>query len=191
MQTRLWSSYSYQIWWLRRNIKYFIKVHIFWADHKILRNLHRWFVLCGLLRIYELYTLNYFFRMSNNVFNNNHEILSDEENIDPIVVVRNTSIQNNSSNQVLNSHSSKSASTTHSGNQSHQTSHNLSISSHISMKSTSKTFISMASESDSGYSVSATPVSSASPAIHHHSREATDSPQGGGLINLDEADLEG
>ena len=49
----------------------------------------------------------------------------------------------------------------------------------------------MASESDSGYSVSATPVSSASPAIHHHSREATDSPQGGGLINLDEADLEG
>merc|ERR1711997_988325 len=81
--------------------------------------------------------------------------------------------------------------TTHSGNQSHQTSHNLSISSHISMKSTSKTFISMASESDSGYSVSATPVSSASPAIHHHSREATDSPQGGGLINLDEADLEG
>ena len=64
------------------------------------------------------------------------------------------------------------------GNQSHQTSHNLSISSHISMKSTSKTFISMASESDSGYSVSATPVSSASPAINHHSREATDSPQG-------------
>ena len=116
--------------------------------------------------------------MSNNVFNNNHEILSDEENIDPIVVVRNTSIQNNSSNQVLNSHSSKSASTTHSGNQSHQSSHNLSISSHISMKSTSKTFISMASESDSGYSVSATPVSSASPAINHHSREATDSPQG-------------
>ena len=53
--------------------------------------------------------------MSNNVFNNNHEILSDEENIDPIVVVRNTSIQSNSSNQVLNSHSSKSASTTHSG----------------------------------------------------------------------------
>ena len=49
------------------------------------------------------------------MFNNNHEILSDEENIDPIVVVRNTSIQNNSSNQVLNSHSSKSASTTHSG----------------------------------------------------------------------------
>ena len=49
----------------------------------------------------------------------------------------------------------------------------------------------MASESDSGYSVSATPVSSASPAINHHSREATDSPQGGGLINLDEADLEG
>ena len=129
------------------------------------------------------------FRMSNNVFNNNHEILSDEENIDPIVVVRNTSIQNNSSNQVLNSHSSKSASTT--GSQSHQTSHKLSISSRISMKSTSKTFISMASESDSGYSVSATPVSSASPAIHHHSREATDSPQGGGLINLDEADLEG
>ena len=36
----------------------------------------------------------------------------------------------------------------------------------------------MASESDSGYSVSATPVSSASPAINHHSREATDSPQG-------------
>ena len=34
----------------------------------------------------------------------------------------------------------------------------------------------MASESDSGYSVSATPVSSASPAINHHSREATDSP---------------
>jgi hypothetical protein len=59
------------------------------------------------------------------------------------------------------------------------------------MKSTSKTFISMASESDSGYSVSATRVSSASPAINHHSREATDSPQGGGLINLDEADLEG
>ena len=114
--------------------------------------------------------------MSNNVFNNNHEILSDEENIDPIVVVRNTSsIQNNSSNQVLNSHSSKSATT---------------ISSQISMKSTSKTFISMASESDSDY-ISATPVSSASPAIHHHSREATDSPQGGGLINLDEADLEG
>jgi hypothetical protein len=53
--------------------------------------------------------------MSNNVFNNNHEILSDEENIDPIVVVRNTSIQSNSSNQVLNSHSSKSASTIHSG----------------------------------------------------------------------------
>lgn len=49
----------------------------------------------------------------------------------------------------------------------------------------------MASESDSGYSVSATPVSSASPAINHHSREATHSPQGGGLINLDEADLEG
>ena len=45
----------------------------------------------------------------------------------------------------------------------------------------------MASESDSGYSVSATPVSSASPAINHNSREATDSPQG--LIS--EADLEG
>ena len=46
----------------------------------------------------------------------------------------------------------------------------------------------MASESDSGYSVSATPVSSASPAINHHSsREATDSPPG--LIL--EADIEG
>ena len=46
-----------------------IKVHIFWEDHKFLRNLHRKFVLCsngqiygrdfakfcGLLRIYELY----------------------------------------------------------------------------------------------------------------------------------------
>ena len=46
------------------------KVHIFWEGHKILRNLHRRFVLCsngqiyggdfakfcGLLRIYELYT---------------------------------------------------------------------------------------------------------------------------------------
>ena len=45
------------------------KVHIFWEGHKILRNLHRRFVLfsngqmydgdfakfCGLLRIYELY----------------------------------------------------------------------------------------------------------------------------------------
>jgi len=45
----------------------------------------------------------------------------------------------------------------------------------------------MASESDSGYSVSATPVSSASPAINHYSREATDSPPG--LIL--EADIEG
>ena len=65
--------------------------------------------------------------MSNNhVFNN--EVMSDEENIDPI---------------------------------------------RRKFRSTSKTFISMASESDSGYSVSATP-SAASPAIN--SREATDSP---------------
>jgi len=99
--------------------------------------------------------------MSNNVFNNNHEILSDEENIDPIVVVRTS---HHSSNQVLSS--TKSSTTVN------------------SVKSTSKTFISMASESDSGYSVSATPVSSASPAINHHSREATDSP-------LLEADIEG
>jgi len=103
--------------------------------------------------------------MSNNVFNNNHEILSDEENIDPIVVVRTS---HHSSNQVLSS----TKSSTHTVN---------------SVKSTSKTFISMASESDSGYSVSATPVSSASPAINHHSREATDSPSG--LIL--EADIEG
>ena len=99
--------------------------------------------------------------MSNNVFNNNHEILSDEENIDPIVVVRTS---HHSSNQVLSS--TKSSTTVN------------------SVKSTSKTFISMASESDSGYSVSATPVSSASPAINHHSCEATDSP-------LLEADIEG
>ena len=53
-----------------------------------------------------------------------------------------------------------------------------SISSIRKTKSTSKTFISMAatSESDSGYSVSATP-SAASPAINN-SREATDSPVG-------------
>jgi len=55
-------------------------------------------------------------------------------------------------------------------------------------KSTSKTFISMTSESDSGYSVSATP-SAASPAIN--SREATDSPcledtEAGPDINEDE-----
>lgn len=55
-------------------------------------------------------------------------------------------------------------------------------------KSTSKTFITMASESDSGYSVSATP-SAASPAIN--SREATDSPcledtEAGPDINEDE-----
>ena len=50
----------------------YIKVHIFWEGHKILRNLHRRFVLCsasqiyggdftkfcGLLRIYELYIEN-------------------------------------------------------------------------------------------------------------------------------------
>ena len=56
-------------------------------------------------------------------------------------------------------------------------------------KSTSKTFITMASESDSGYSVSATP-SAASPAINN-SREATDSPcledtEAGPDINEDE-----
>merc|ERR1711997_511335 len=84
---------------------------------------------------------------------------------DPIVVVRTS---HHSSNQVLSS----TKSSTHTVN---------------SVKSTSKTFISMASESDSGYSVSATPVSSASPAINHHSREATDSPSG--LIL--EADIEG
>merc|ERR1711997_136177 len=104
--------------------------------------------------------------MSNNVFNNNHDVLSDEEKIDPIVIVRTSST---SSNQVLSS-SNKSGSSVIS-----------------SMKSTSKTFISMASESDSGYSVSAPPVSSASPAINHYSREATDSPPG--LIL--EADIEG
>jgi len=104
------------------------------------------------------------------VFNNNHEILSDEENIDPVVVVRTS---HHSSNQVLSS--TKSTSSVISQHQ-------------HSVKSTSKTFISMASESDSGYSVSATPVSSASPAINHHSsREATDSPPG--LIL--EADIEG
>ena len=108
--------------------------------------------------------------MSNNVFNNNHDVLSDEENIDPIVIVRTSST---SSNQVLSS-SNKSGSSVIS-----------------SMKSTSKTFISMASESDSGYSVSATPVSSASPAINHHSREATDSPPAGLILEADcEADTE-
>ena len=54
----------------------FLKVHIFWEGHKILRNLHRRFdryyigqiysgdfaKLCGLLRIYELfYVPNFFF----------------------------------------------------------------------------------------------------------------------------------
>ena len=48
------------------------KVHIFWEGHKILRNLHHWFVLwtasqiiggyfakfCSLLRIYELYLVS-------------------------------------------------------------------------------------------------------------------------------------
>ena len=57
----------------------FSKVHIFWEGHKILRNLHRRFVLCsngqiyggdfakfcGLLRIYELYQ----WRTSGNVNN--------------------------------------------------------------------------------------------------------------------------
>lgn len=72
--------------------------------------------------------------MSNNVFNNNLQVSSDEENIDPIILVPQERTK---------------------------------------VKSTSKTFISMASESDSGYSMSATP-SAASPAIN--SREATDSP---------------
>ena len=81
--------------------------------------------------------------MSQNVLNNNGELYSDEENIDPILK---------------------------------------------RPKSTSKTFITMASESDSGYSVSATP-SAASPAIN--SREATDSPcledtEAGPDINEDE-----
>ena len=51
------------------NFAYVFKVHIFWECHKILRNLHRRYVLCsasqiyggdfaqfcGLLRMYELY----------------------------------------------------------------------------------------------------------------------------------------
>ena len=95
--------------------------------------------------------------MSNNVFNNNHEVLSDEENIDPYVTNNLTNIS--SLTTVVSSATITKKS-----------------------KSTSKTFISMASESDSGYSVSATP-SAASPAINS-SREATDSPIAGSVGDI-------
>lgn len=96
------------------------------------------------LSLYQIqFHVAYQLSMSQNVLNNNGELYSDEENIDPILK---------------------------------------------RPKSTSKTFITMASESDSGYSVSATP-SAASPAIN--SREATDSPcledtEAGPDINEDE-----
>lgn len=91
------------------------------------------------------------------MFNNNHEVLSDEENIDPYVTNNLTNIS--SLTTVVSSATITKKS-----------------------KSTSKTFISMASESDSGYSVSATP-SAASPAINS-SREATDSPIAGSVGDI-------
>ena len=94
--------------------------------------------------------------MSNNVFNNgNHDVLSDEENIDPRIV-------------------SSSVATSHFFRQ-HQSSSSTTTSTSINSKKT-KIFINMAtSESDSGYSVSATPTV-ASPAINSSRGGAADSP---------------
>ena len=76
----LFRALEYLIWKIvSSEIIASIKVHKFWEDHKILRNLHQLFVLCtasqtisgdftkfcGLLRIYELYEfLNHLFNIN-------------------------------------------------------------------------------------------------------------------------------